>query len=129
MFTNKSFVALRALLLTATASALPAPEERDFLTWSPPGPGDVRSPCPGLNSLANHGFIPHDGKNMTLDKIISGLAAGMNIDLPFASFLFAGGSLAAPDNKQLQSFDLNDLDQHNFPIGEWFVRGCSDFTC
>ncbi|CAK4032758.1 related to chloroperoxidase [Lecanosticta acicola] len=104
------------LLWATAASALPTLEERDFSTWSPPGAGDVRSPCPGLNSLANHGFIPHDGKNMTLDTIIQGLADGMNIDAPFASFLFAGGSLAAPDNRQLQSFDLNDLDQHNFPI-------------
>lgn len=25
--------------------------------WSPPGPSDSRSPCPGLNTLANHGFL------------------------------------------------------------------------
>lgn len=23
--------------------------------------GDQRGPCPGLNALANHGYIPHDG--------------------------------------------------------------------
>lgn len=26
-----------------------------------PGPGDIRGPCPGLNTAANHGFLPRDG--------------------------------------------------------------------
>jgi hypothetical protein len=26
-----------------------------------PGKGDQRGPCPGLNVLANHGYISHDG--------------------------------------------------------------------
>jgi hypothetical protein len=26
-----------------------------------PGKGDKRGPCPGLNVLANHGYISHDG--------------------------------------------------------------------
>jgi hypothetical protein len=29
--------------------------------YVPPGPGDERGPCPGLNSLANHNFIEHNG--------------------------------------------------------------------
>lgn len=28
-------------------------EAGSFETWQAPGPGDVRSPCPALNSLAN----------------------------------------------------------------------------
>ncbi|KAJ7602284.1 Chloroperoxidase [Mycena rosella] len=27
----------------------------------PPGPGDLRGPCAGLNALANHNYIPHSG--------------------------------------------------------------------
>jgi hypothetical protein len=26
-----------------------------------PGSGDKRGPCPGLNALANHGYLPHNG--------------------------------------------------------------------
>lgn len=26
-----------------------------------PGPGDSRGPCPGLNLLANHGYLPRNG--------------------------------------------------------------------
>ena len=29
--------------------------------WAPPGPGDLRGPCPGLNALANHGYFPRNG--------------------------------------------------------------------
>jgi hypothetical protein len=26
-----------------------------------PGSGDARGPCPGLNALANHNYLPHNG--------------------------------------------------------------------
>jgi len=26
-----------------------------------PGPSDLRGPCPGLNAMANHEYIPHNG--------------------------------------------------------------------
>ena len=29
--------------------------------WVAPGAGDQRGPCPGLNALANHGYLPHNG--------------------------------------------------------------------
>jgi hypothetical protein len=29
--------------------------------FNPPGAGDKRGPCPGLNALANHGYLPHNG--------------------------------------------------------------------
>nr|XP_018918017.1 PREDICTED: aromatic peroxygenase-like [Bemisia tabaci] len=29
--------------------------------WRAPGPFDERGPCPGLNALANHGYIPRSG--------------------------------------------------------------------
>ncbi|CAF3637479.1 unnamed protein product [Rotaria sordida] len=30
-----------------------------------PSPNDSRSPCPALNALANHGYLPRDGRNIT----------------------------------------------------------------
>ncbi|KAE9390955.1 Cloroperoxidase [Gymnopus androsaceus JB14] len=27
----------------------------------PPGPGNLRGPCPGLNALANHNYLPRNG--------------------------------------------------------------------
>ncbi|KNG52294.1 glycerol-3-phosphate mitochondrial precursor [Stemphylium lycopersici] len=29
--------------------------------FTPPGPNDIRGPCPGLNAAANHNFLSHDG--------------------------------------------------------------------
>ncbi|CAG8835038.1 22518_t:CDS:2, partial [Racocetra persica] len=33
--------------------------------WQAPGPDDKRSPCPALNTLANHGYLPRGGENIT----------------------------------------------------------------
>ena len=33
-------------------------------TYIPAGPGDKRSPCPMINSLANHGYLPRNGQNV-----------------------------------------------------------------
>lgn len=32
--------------------------------------GDLRGPCPGLNALANHNFIPHNGL-ATVDQFVA----------------------------------------------------------
>ena len=42
-------------------------------TFHAPQPEDLRSPCPILNSLANHGIIPRDGRNITADELQSAL--------------------------------------------------------
>lgn len=33
--------------------------------YEPPRSTDSRSPCPALNALANHGYLPRDGRNIT----------------------------------------------------------------
>lgn len=37
--------------------------------------GDQRGPCPGLNAMANHGYIPHNGV-ATIDQFIQGTYEG-----------------------------------------------------
>lgn len=39
---------------------VPAPGDTAHY-FVPPGPDDIRGPCPGLNTAANHNFIAHDG--------------------------------------------------------------------
>ncbi|KAA8575504.1 hypothetical protein EYC84_004655 [Monilinia fructicola] len=48
----------------------------------PPGPNDLRGPCPGLNALANHNFIPHNGF-ATVAQLVSAneQVFGMGADL------------------------------------------------
>jgi hypothetical protein len=50
---------------------------------------------------------------MTLPHLLKGLAAGMNMGADFTVLIGGLGLLSSPT---LVAFDLNDLDQHNFPI-------------
>ncbi|EPS45589.1 hypothetical protein H072_412 [Dactylellina haptotyla CBS 200.50] len=38
--------------------------------WKHPEITDLRSPCPVINSLCNHGYLPRDGRNVTADEVI-----------------------------------------------------------
>jgi hypothetical protein len=40
-----------------------------------PGDTDQRGPCPGLNAMANHGYLPHNGI-ATLDQFIESTGKG-----------------------------------------------------
>ncbi|KAM0355662.1 hypothetical protein ACHAPU_000047 [Fusarium lateritium] len=41
--------------------------------YAPSGPNDVRGPCPLINSLANHGYLPRDGRNVHVEEVLAGL--------------------------------------------------------
>lgn len=53
---------------------------------------------------------------MTLPILIKGLKDGMNVGADFATAIGGAGLLSVPGNLLATSFDLNDLDEHNFPI-------------
>merc|ERR1712070_645045 len=99
-----------------TSLTPPNPNDPRFTQFQKPGPNDVRSPCPGLNALANHGFIPRNGKDMTPPILIKGLKAGMNMAPDFTIAIGGVGLLSSDSPDTARAFDLNDLDQHNFPI-------------
>lgn len=42
--------------------------------YAPPTPNDLRSPCPSLNALANHGYLPRDGRNVRASDFLNGLS-------------------------------------------------------
>lgn len=53
-------ISVMFLSLVATGSAMPqflAAAARSVQPWVAPGPSDSRSPCPMLNTLANHGYL------------------------------------------------------------------------
>lgn len=37
--------------------------------FQPPQSGDLRGPCPGLNAMSNHGYIPRNGIVLLADAI------------------------------------------------------------
>ncbi|KZT41685.1 Cloroperoxidase [Sistotremastrum suecicum HHB10207 ss-3] len=58
-----------------------------------PGPNDKRGPCPGLNTLANHGYLPHNGI-ASFEQLIYGVEGGYNMEHDLASALSALAILA-----------------------------------
>lgn len=68
-----------------------------------------------MNSLANHGFIPRDGKKLSVPILIKGFKDGLNVGADFTTAIGLMGLQSAP-NPLSSTFDLDNLDQHNFPI-------------
>ncbi|KAL2129919.1 hypothetical protein VTI74DRAFT_7136 [Chaetomium olivicolor] len=48
--------------------------------WQKPGADDRRSPCPMVNALANHGYLPRDGKNVSLSQLVSAFKDAINFE-------------------------------------------------
>eukprot|EP00531_Pseudo-nitzschia_arenysensis_P012336 CAMPEP_0116146974 /NCGR_PEP_ID=MMETSP0329-20121206/17475_1 /TAXON_ID=697910 /ORGANISM="Pseudo-nitzschia arenysensis, Strain B593" /LENGTH=394 /DNA_ID=CAMNT_0003642807 /DNA_START=38 /DNA_END=1222 /DNA_ORIENTATION=+ len=51
--------------------------------WIPARQGDQRSPCPFLNTAANHGFLNRHGANIDIDDMADQLEALYNVDTEF----------------------------------------------
>jgi hypothetical protein len=101
---------MRTSLLPAFAAVTPV--LAGFDTWSPPGPYDVRAPCPMLNTLANHGFLPHDGHDITREETENALFEALNVNKTLASALFDFALTTNPE-ANATTFSLNDLGNHN----------------
>lgn len=58
----------------------------------PPGPGDARGQCPGLNAMANHNYLPHNG-SATIAQFVqaTNTVFGMAVDL--GTFLAVYGAI------------------------------------
>ncbi|KAL8947243.1 MAG: hypothetical protein Q9222_006457 [Ikaeria aurantiellina] len=74
--------------------------------------GDVenRGPCPGLNALANQGYLPRDGKNITLPQVENALMTALHQSkLAASSITRTLRPLCRADG----TFDLVDTRRHN----------------
>ncbi|RGP70935.1 hypothetical protein FSPOR_3622 [Fusarium sporotrichioides] len=76
--------------------------------WHPPSEYDRRSPCPMVNSLANHGYLPRDGLNISLDGLIEAFTDAINLD-PAATTLVGKKALETGNGV---TFNLDDLAKH-----------------
>ncbi|KAG9313426.1 heme-thiolate peroxidase [Chiua virens] len=57
--------------------------------YLPDQPGDIRGPCPGLNTLASHGYLPRNGV-ATPAQIITAVQEGFNMGWSLAAFVTYG---------------------------------------
>lgn len=74
-----------------------------------------RSPCPLLNSLANHGYLPRNGKDISVDALIDGMHAGLNLrdDAKLFFRLQGNKAVTASSTGSKDTFHLNDLNKHD----------------
>ncbi|KAL0934547.1 uncharacterized protein CTRU02_211346 [Colletotrichum truncatum] len=80
--------------------------------WAPAGPDDFRGPCPMMNTLANHGFLPHDGRNLTQDTVVTALNDALNFNQSLGVLMFQMAIVANPE-PNATFFTLDHLNRHN----------------
>ncbi|KAJ4345597.1 uncharacterized protein N0V89_011730 [Didymosphaeria variabile] len=101
-----------------------------------PGAGDSRGPCPGLNLLANHGYLPRNG-HVTFQQVLEATSRGFNMGADLATVLATFAVLADGDTAT-ESFYLGSLtgadglNRHSTveadvsPNREDYYNGCGD---
>ncbi|OLN89032.1 putative sterigmatocystin biosynthesis peroxidase stcC 7 [Colletotrichum chlorophyti] len=95
-----------SVALTADAFAVRGANE-----WAAPTAADRRSPCPMVNTLANHGYLPRTGLNISLADLIAGFTAAVNLD-PAATTLVGQKALLTSTTGDNATFNLDDLNTH-----------------
>ncbi|KAF9697684.1 hypothetical protein EKO04_004092 [Ascochyta lentis] len=106
-------------------------------TFQAPGPGDSRGPCPGLNLLANYGYLPRNGF-VNFGQVLDATSRGFNMGTDLATVLATFAVLANGDI-DTQSFYLGSgkngvggLNRHSTveadvsPSREDYYNGCGD---
>lgn len=73
---------------------VPAPGDEAHRFIAPDPEKDIRGPCPGLNALANHGFIARDGIT-NYAELTDALQNAYNVGYDLANFLAAFSIYAA----------------------------------
>jgi len=102
-----------------------------------PGPSDSRGPCPGLNLLANYGYLPRDGY-VNYGQVLEATARGFNMGADLATVL-AVFSILADGDIATESFylgagpgNVGGLNRHSTaeadisPHREDYYTGCGD---
>ncbi|KDR72108.1 hypothetical protein GALMADRAFT_1344340 [Galerina marginata CBS 339.88] len=64
----------------------------DAHPWKPLAPADIRGPCPGLNTLASHGWLPRNGIASPA-QIVTAVQEGFNMANDVAIFIVYGAHL------------------------------------
>lgn len=58
--------------------------------------GDQRGPCPAINALANHGYIPHDGLTGLVEAVVA-IVEVFNMEIELALILAVLGTVWVGD--------------------------------
>jgi len=93
--------------MTAIASSIPLLPRHEYTR---PRPKDSRSPCPALNALANHGYLPRDGRNVSVIQLVQAIRDVYHFSWLLALMLAAVGVIACGNG---WTVNLHDLAKHN----------------
>ncbi len=88
-YTTPQMMLSLVLLSLSLVAAFPVGE------WHPAGPGDHRSPCPGLNALANHGYINRNGRNITRNDIEAAAYKALGVGYDVTAIATINAQIAA----------------------------------
>jgi len=94
---------------TSTSTATSTTPPLEIGEWRHPEPGDVRGPCPILNTLANHGYIHRNGKNITAGSLIDVMEDILNFSFDVAAALTGLSTVLF----KTTHFNLDELNLHN----------------
>ncbi|KAG8793732.1 hypothetical protein FRC12_001815 [Ceratobasidium sp. 428] len=79
--------------------------------FQPPNPGDLRGPCPGLNALANHGYLPRSGL-VTFNQAIQACNSVFGMGVDIATTLATLG-VVLTGNPETDQFSIGLSGSHN----------------
>jgi len=83
--------------------------------YQDPQPSDQRGACPGLNTLANHGYIPRSGI-VTVAQTIKASADVFNMGADLSAFL-AGGSVVFAGDIPSMTYSIGGSDARTNSLG------------
>ena len=81
--------------------------------YVPPGLGDIRSPCPGFNTMANHGVFPRNGSAIPIPVIVDAFAKFFGFSRLLTTEFAAGALALGVGDPVKRTIDLEQLRAHN----------------
>ncbi|KAI9462010.1 Cloroperoxidase [Lactarius psammicola] len=81
--------------------------------YIPPRSGDSRCSCPALNTLANHGIIKRNGRNISFKELSGTIRSTYNFSPSFCLFVPRYIAHVLDRSYSTGRFDLADIDVHN----------------
>ncbi|KAJ7610733.1 Peroxidase, family 2-domain-containing protein [Mycena polygramma] len=105
-----SSLVLVAVLFVANGAAWSDPAGHAFIPANATG---ARSPCPGLNTLANHGYLPRDGRNFTVTTLMDAALEAFNLNWEPILVAAKFGLVTRADVNSFDKMSLDALAIHN----------------
>ncbi|KAH8682034.1 Chloroperoxidase [Xylariales sp. PMI_506] len=100
-----------ALLIALSSIAVVKGCDPDGHWWHPAKADDSRSPCPMVNALANHGYLPRSGRDIDLATVQQAFSDALNYaDDTFVTLVDQVLTVSTTGNSS--TFNLEDLATH-----------------